>query len=93
MDKTNKFLEAVNQKDSGIKLIDVNDWNLNDKLPNGKSVYEFQDAVVASGWTDTKVTVPCTKTLVVANIDTGDEFLETVSSIMLKNQARIIGSK
>ena len=93
MDKTNKFLEAVNQKDSGIKLIDVNDWNLNDKLPNGKSVYEFQDAVVASGWTDTKVNVPCTKTLVVANVDTGDEFLETVSSIMLKNQARIIGSK
>ena len=37
--------------------------------------------------------VPCTKTLVVANVDTGDEFLETVSSIMLKNQARIIGSK
>lgn len=92
-DKTNKFLESVNQKGSGIKLIDMNDWNMNDKLPNGKAVYSMQKATVESGWLADSVKVPCTKTLVVANVDAGDDLLESVSSIMLKNQSRIIGDK
>lgn len=92
-DKSNKFLESVNQKGSGIKLIDMNDWNMNDKLPNGKAVYSMEKATVESGWLADSVKVPCTKTLVVANVDAGDDLLESVSSIMLKNQSRIIGDK
>lgn len=92
-DKSNKFLESVNQKGSGIKLIDVNDWNMNDKLPNGKAVYSMEKATIESGWLADSVKVPCTKTLVVANVDAGDDLLESVSSIMLKNQSRIIGDK
>lgn len=92
--KSNKFLEAVNQKDSGLHIIDMNDWNMADKLPNGKAVYSVEKAVTQDGFfSDSKVKVPCTKTLVVANVDAGDELLESVSSIMLKNQARIIGDK
>ena len=93
MDKSNKFLDSVNAKDSGLKIIDLNGWHLDDKLPNGKPIYEMKKAVLSSGFfTDNKVKVPCMKTLVVANADSGDDLLEQESSIMLKNQARIIGS-
>ncbi|MBS6738642.1 MAG: hypothetical protein KH310_11270, partial [Enterobacteriaceae bacterium] len=77
-DRTNKFLESVNQKGSGLTMISMNGWNVDDKLPNGKAVYELKKAVTESGWlSDSKVKVPCTKTLVVANTDAGDDMLET----------------
>lgn len=94
MDKSNKFLEAVNQKDSGLTVIDMNGWHVDDKLPNGKPVYELKKAVIQEGtFSDSKVKVPCTKTLVVANTDAGDDLLETASSILLKNVSRITGAK
>lgn len=93
-DRTNKFLESVNQKGSGLTMISMNGWNVDDKLPNGKVVYELKKAVTESGWlSDSKVKVPCTKTLVVANIDAGDDMLETASTVLLKNLSRVLGSK
>lgn len=41
-DRSNKFLEAVNQEGSGLTMIDMNGWHVNDKLPNGKPVYELK---------------------------------------------------
>jgi TRAP-type uncharacterized transport system substrate-binding protein len=93
-DRTNKFLESVNQKGSGLTMISMNGWNVDDKLPNGKAVYELKKAVTESGWlSDSKVKVPCTKTLVVANTDAGDDMLETASTVLLKNLSRVLGSK
>lgn len=93
-DRTNKFLEAVTQKSSGLTMISMNGWNVDDKLPNGKAVYELKKAVTESGWlSDSKVKVPCTKTLVVANTDAGDEVLESASTVLLKNLSRVLGSK
>ena len=93
-DRTNKFLESVNQKGSGLTMISMNGWNVDDKLPNGKAVYELKKAVTESGWlSDSKVKVPCTKTLVVANTDAGDDMLETASNVLLKNLSRVLGSK
>lgn len=93
-DRSNKFLEAVNQKDSGLTVIDMNGWHVDDKLPNGKPVYELKKATTETGWlSDSKVKVPCTKTLVVANVDAGDEMLETASTVLLKNLSRVLGSK
>lgn len=92
--RDNKFLDSVKQDSSGLKLIDVDNWNTNDKLPNGKSVYTMQSAVVDGGtFFDSKVKVPCTRTLVVANVDAGDDLLESVSMILLKNTPRIMGTK
>lgn len=91
-DRSNKFLEAVNQKGSGLKVIDMNGWNVNGNLPNGKPVYELKKAVTETGWFDSKVKVPCTKTLVVANTDAGDDLLETASSVLLKNLSRIVST-
>ena len=93
-DRTNKFLDSVNQKGSGLTMISMNGWNVDDKLPNGKAVYELKKAVTESGWlSDSKVKVPCTKTLVVANTDAGDDMLETASTVLLKNLSRVLGSK
>lgn len=93
-DRTNKFLESVNQKGSGLTMISMNGWNVDDKLPNGKAVDELKKAVTESGWlSDSKVKVPCTKTLVVANTDAGDDMLETASTVLLKNLSRVLGSK
>lgn len=92
-DRSNKFLEAVNQESSGLIMIDMNGWHVDDKLPNGKPVYELKKAVTQSGWlSDSKVKVPCTKTLVVANTDAGDELLETASTVLLKNLSRVLGA-
>ena len=93
-DRTNKFLESVNQKGSGLTMISMNGWSVDDKLPNGKAVYELKKAVTESGWlSDSKVKVPCNKTLVVANTDAGDDMLETASTVLLKNLSRVLGSK
>ncbi|HHI0472257.1 TPA: hypothetical protein ACP4W7_005210 [Klebsiella variicola] len=92
-DRSNKFLEAVNQEGSGLTIIDMNGWHVDDKLPNGKPVYEMKKAVTESGWlSDSKVKVPCTKTLVVANTDAGDDMLETASTVLLKNLSRVLGT-
>ncbi|EBH6782449.1 hypothetical protein CQT46_16570 [Salmonella enterica] len=91
--RSNKFLDAVLQKDSGLTMIDMNGWHTDDKLPNGKPVYEMKKAVTETGlFSDSKVKVPCTKTLVVASTDAGDELLETASTVLLKNQSRVLGS-
>lgn len=93
-DRTNKFLESVNQKGSGLTMVSMNGWNVDDKLPNGKAVYELKKAVTESGWlSDSKVKVPCTKTLVVANTDAGGDMLETASTVLLKNLSRVLGNK
>lgn len=74
-------------------MIDMNGWHVDDKLPNGKPVYELKKAVTESGWlSDSKVKVPCTKTLVVANTDAGDDMLETASTVLLKNLSRVLGT-
>lgn len=92
-DRSNKFLEAVNQKDSGLTVINMNGWHVDDKLPNGKPVYELKKATTESGWlSDSKVKVPCTKTLVIANVDAGDDMLETASTVLLKNISRVLGA-
>lgn len=36
--------------------------------------------------------VPCTKTLVVANTDAGDEVLEMASTVLLKNLSHALGT-
>ena len=93
-DKPNKFLTAVIQKDSGLKLIKMSTWSVNNKLPNGEQVYTKETAVTQKHtFSDDDIDVPCTKTLVVGNVNAGDDVLDSVAGIMLKNRARIIGDK
>lgn len=94
INKPNDYLDVVMAKNSGLTILDLNDWSLNNKLPNGKEVYVFKKAVVKPGtFSDTKVEVPCMKTLVIANSETSEKLLDNLATVMLKNSARISGAK
>jgi len=86
-----KLLAAVMAQGSGLKLIPVDDYSLNDKLPNGKQVYTFEDVVVKLGFFDTKIETACTSTLVLASTDISDVLLEDVAGALLMNANRISG--
>ena len=66
-----KFVKAI-MNDKDLEFINVNDYNLNDKiLINGKeqNMYDFRDMTVGTGWMGKKVEVPAVKVLFVFNKD------------------------
>ena len=91
-DKSNDYLDIVMQPDSGLKLIDMTSWHVNDKLPNGKAVYTKEESKVKGGFFSKSIDTPCTTTLVITNNEASDELLDEVSTIMLKNSSRITSS-
>ncbi|MCV6588242.1 MAG: hypothetical protein OIF57_04315 [Marinobacterium sp.] len=87
----NKYLKAVMKEDSGLTLISLDDYSLNNKLPSGKPVYEFRDAKIAKGiFSDKTIEAPCTDVLVVGNVDADEEVLDAVSEALLTNRNRIM---
>lgn len=74
----NKIITLVNNfnktNSEKLKFIDFNDYSLNDKLENGKPIYEYKKIVVEKGtFSDTKVETICTPALVIVNTDLVDE--------------------
>ncbi len=87
----NKYLKTVMKKGSGLKLISLDDYDLNDKLPSGEPVYEFRDVKVAKGFfSDEKIEAPCTDVLVVGNPEADEDTLEAVAEALLTNKNRIM---
>lgn len=90
----NKYLQTVQQENSGLKLISLNDYDMNDKLPSGEVVYEFRKVPVKEGWfSDHKIEAPCTDILVVGNVDAPEEALEAVAGALLLNKNRVLELK
>lgn len=59
-------------------------------LASALSEYGYSSTVIPSkGSLDN---LDCTKTLVVANTDAGDDMLETASTVLLKNLSRVLGT-
>lgn len=87
-----EFLQAV-KANEGIDFIDVNDWSLNDELPNGQKVYTFNDdIVVAKGmFNDYEIETACMDVLIVANGDVSDDALEDLASMAVMDKTRITG--
>ena len=78
-----KLLSTVNKNDK-IELINLNDYSLNNKLPNGEPVYEFKKPPTAEGmWINNNVEMPCMKALVVARSEADGDMLDDVADIML----------
>jgi len=89
----NKYLQAVMKKGSGLKLISLDDYDLNDKLPSGEPVYEFRDVKIAKGFfSDKKIEAPCTDVLVIGNPAADDTILEAVAEAVLVNKNRVMGN-
>lgn len=86
------FLKAVMQDDSGLRLIDMNDWDMNNELPNGQSVYEFKEVVVKEGFiNDTEVETACTQVMVIGNPELDGLTLEAAAKAVMMNGNRIQG--
>ncbi len=77
---------AANKK---LKFMDVDDSDLNDKLPDGTAVYEFDDIDVPGALWD--VETICTPLLVIADPDASEDVLEVVAGALLNNVAAIKG--
>lgn len=86
-----KYLKAVRQEGSGLHMIDFNDWDMNDDLPNGEAVYEFRDVELETGMFADEVEVPCTSVLVVANPDLETKALEDLATSVMMDSNRIQG--
>ena len=87
-----KYLKAVRQAGSGLHMIDFNDWDMNDKLPNGEQVYEFRDVDLETGVFADNVEVPCTDLLVVASPDLDSSVMEDLATAVMMNSGRIQGN-
>lgn len=88
-----KFIRAVMAEGSDLKMIDFDNWGMNDDLPTGEPVYEFRDITIAKGMIfDTEVEVPCTDVLVIGSPDMGTDALEDTASALLMNSNRIQGN-
>lgn len=89
-DLGNKLLKVVNSKPS-LKFMHFDDWSLNNKHPIlGRPIYEFEKVIVNdSGW-DTKVTVPCTKAVLVARTGISDELLTDLTTKVMSNLNTLI---
>jgi len=86
-----KYLQAVRQEGSGLQMIDFNDWDMNDKLPNGNQVYTFRDVKLETGMFADKVEVPCTEVLVVASPDMDYSAMEDLATSVMMDSNRIQG--
>jgi hypothetical protein len=89
----NDYMKTVMGKDSGLKLVPLNDYSLNDKLPTGDAVYAFDEVDVESGWFASTVEAPCTDILVVGHLDASEKLLDSVAHILLTNKQRILSAK
>lgn len=87
--KSNDILNAVNVKGSQLELMDFNDSDFNEKLPNGVQVYEFKDSDVGGN----SVEVPCTKTVLVGNAEGNEDLLNLTAKILLNNPSRLVSDK
>lgn len=78
-DKTSEVLEMVNAEDSGLRFVDLENSNLNEKLPSGKPVYSAEKVNVEPGsnWPD-KVMGQCMRLQIIANTNNPRKLNEAV---------------
>ncbi len=87
-----RLLQTVLTNDS-LKLLPLDDWSLDDKLPNGKSVYTLETVTVkkAGFGFDETITTLCTDAVVIGNTGADEELLDTVADIVMRNSNYILG--
>ena len=84
-DRTSEVLEMVNAEDSGLRFVDLEDSNLNEKLPSGKPVYTAEKVNVEPGsnWPD-KVMGQCMRLQIVANTNNSRKLNEAVVRAIIR---------
>jgi hypothetical protein len=86
---THKLIQAVNSNKS-LQYLDIDDGDLNDKLPDGQSVYTFERNNVCSGW-GCSITTICTQGAIFYTESTPKIVLEDLSDIIAMSKTTITG--
>ncbi len=85
-----RYLKTVLGNDD-LKLVDVNDWDLNDKHPElGMSIYRFEEPDVAKGLIfDKELNTICMDAVVVGNASADDVMIDDVVDVLTLNRGRL----
>lgn len=87
----NPLVQAVNANKS-LKFVDVDKGGLDDKLPDGKPVYEFDKVSVCSGWGCNIETI-CTASYLFAGPSATDKTIQAVSDVLAMSPKTITEPK
>lgn len=88
-DPENKLIATVTGN-KGLMFIDIDDSDLNDKLPiTGKPVYNFRTVAVEKGFMAKKVTVPCVEAAIIAAKTLDGKSLDRLSDITLNYKSSL----
>jgi len=85
-----KLFKIVNGNDK-LQFAEIKDWDLNDKLPSGKPVYDFKSVKVKDSWLGGKVDTICTTASVFVRTDIDDDVADDLSDLLLTHQKFLIG--
>lgn len=81
----NNELFSLSRDSKSLQFIPVEDWNLNDKLPNGDAVYTFDKVVIKPGtFSDDKLSTICLNTYTVYNSDLDSDIKEKLARAFLR---------
>lgn len=85
-----RYLKTVLNNDQ-LKLIDVDDWDLNDKHALlGRPIYRFEEPDVKKGFlNDQEVETICMDSVVISGKDADDDMIDDVADILINNRNRL----
>lgn len=87
----NQLFQAVNAN-KNLKFVDIDKGGLDDKLPDGKPVYQFDKVSVCSGWGCGIETI-CTASYLFAGPTATDKAIQAVSDVMAMSPKTITEPK
>ena len=74
-----------------LTFLPITDWDLNNKLPNGKAVYTFENIPLTTGMFNKTLYTICTDTLVLADSNAlSEEQMEDLAKIIMKQSSTIL---
>jgi len=90
----NKMISRITHN-AELRFIPITDWDLNDKLPSGKQVYNFKKVTVKHGtfMDDTVKTICTTESLFVSTDMDEDDVDEIIDAVMSKKKFIVNGNK
>lgn len=85
-----RYLNTVLNNDQ-LELIDVNDWDLNDKHEGlGREIYRFEEPEVKKGFlNDQEVKTICMDSVVISSKSADEDMIDDVADVLINNRTRL----
>ncbi len=86
----NAIVKAVNSS-KDLEFISIDDYSLNDTLPDGQPVYRYKNVSVSSGvFVNSSVKTICSDTLVIVDTGLDEEMHEAIANVLVNNQSTVL---